>query len=451
MLRTLWMLIPIVAVAMAALLYSGTQTATGDGNEDSGRIGVEIHAPQYWGDNNCSGSIDPIDSLLILRYDAQVPGPHGFPGCHFLGSNMLAAGFGRLWGDNDCSGSVNPIDSLKTLRFDAGLSVSKAQPTCPDMGSTPPEAGPGSHVAFCWLAVVAEYLVNGMGTETSCKVSAISTYDCKTWSDSQVDCHWGGSNMPDYRCDFFPGPPFDVRCNPDWFSGFPEFYCSPIETPYVVCSAPSLWEHTFCTVVSPTLVTCSGTGPGASFECTKGDSVYDCSLTAVPTASPSPTLAPTAPPEPTTSCPGTFSPIAIPDNDPANPAVLTLTDPGGGMITDLDICVNIDHARVGDLFVEVEHIDTGTTVTLIDQPGVPATDFGCGRPDIRALLTDESADAVEDECIAGAPAIEGAFRPNEPLSAFDGETFDGTWEIRFSDRTPSGTGAVVGAMFFWEE
>jgi hypothetical protein len=38
------------------------------------------------------------------------------------------------WGDVDCSGEVNPVDSLKILRADAGLGV--AQPAeCPEIGS----------------------------------------------------------------------------------------------------------------------------------------------------------------------------------------------------------------------------------------------------------------------------------------------------------------------------
>ena len=93
------------------------------------------------------------------------------------------------------------------------------------------------------------------------------------------------------------------------------------------------------------------------------------------------------------------------------------------MIIDLDICINIDHTWVGDLFVEIEHINTGTTVVLIDQPGVPGTGIvGCSGNNIRALMADEAASLVEDECAGGVPTIEGAFRPNEPLSAFDGET-----------------------------
>jgi hypothetical protein len=39
-----------------------------------------------------------------------------------------------IHGDSDCDTSVNPIDSLKLLRHDAGLEVSQ-EPGCPEIGS----------------------------------------------------------------------------------------------------------------------------------------------------------------------------------------------------------------------------------------------------------------------------------------------------------------------------
>lgn len=39
-----------------------------------------------------------------------------------------------IHGDTDCDSSVNPIDSLKLLRYDAALSVSQ-EPGCPEIGS----------------------------------------------------------------------------------------------------------------------------------------------------------------------------------------------------------------------------------------------------------------------------------------------------------------------------
>jgi hypothetical protein len=84
-----------------------------------------------WGDANCSASVDPVDSLLTLRYDA------GFTvaasGCPALGQQLSVVAV-QTWGDIDCDTNVNPIDALKLLRYDAGLSVS-AGLECPAIGS----------------------------------------------------------------------------------------------------------------------------------------------------------------------------------------------------------------------------------------------------------------------------------------------------------------------------
>ncbi len=86
-----------------------------------------------WGDHNCSGSADPVDSLLTLRYDAGLSTNTG--DCPNFGepvSALVAAVF--TWGDVDCGGDVTPVDSLKLLRSDAGLSVSQ-NAGCPTIGA----------------------------------------------------------------------------------------------------------------------------------------------------------------------------------------------------------------------------------------------------------------------------------------------------------------------------
>jgi hypothetical protein len=85
-----------------------------------------------WGDINCSGDADPVDSLLVLRHDAGLSTNTG--DCPPLGDGVGVAGVTeRVWGDIDCSGEVNPVDSLKLLRFDAGLGVAQ-EPGCPVLG-----------------------------------------------------------------------------------------------------------------------------------------------------------------------------------------------------------------------------------------------------------------------------------------------------------------------------
>ena len=87
-----------------------------------------------WGDNNCSGGVDPVDSLLTLRYDAGLSADTG--DCPNFGQVVEVTNASpHPWGDVDCSGAVNPVDSLKLLRYDAGLSVQQ-QALCPEIGSS---------------------------------------------------------------------------------------------------------------------------------------------------------------------------------------------------------------------------------------------------------------------------------------------------------------------------
>ncbi len=86
-----------------------------------------------WGDGNCSGSADPVDSLLTLRFDAGLGVKTGE--CPDFGQvvDVLNAS-PHPWGDGDCSGEITRVDSLKLLRYDAGLSFSQ-EPGCPLIGA----------------------------------------------------------------------------------------------------------------------------------------------------------------------------------------------------------------------------------------------------------------------------------------------------------------------------
>ena len=96
-----------------------------------------------WGNSNCSGEDhfgqpDPVDSLFILRGDAGLPADTG--ACPEMGAAIeipIGSPFVDLpyiWGDFDCSGEMNPVDSLKLLRFDAGLPVIMFE-NCPPLAS----------------------------------------------------------------------------------------------------------------------------------------------------------------------------------------------------------------------------------------------------------------------------------------------------------------------------
>ncbi|MBT8447767.1 MAG: thrombospondin type 3 repeat-containing protein [Gammaproteobacteria bacterium] len=119
----------------------------------------------------------------------------------------------------------------------------------------------------------------------------------------------------------------------------------------------------------------------------------------------------------------------------------TLTLPSGGQITDLDVSLLVSHTYIGDLAFTLTHEDTGTSVALIDRPGVPGSTFGCSLDDIDAVLDDAAGTPVEGVC-SGNPAISGTFSPNEPLSAFNGEDLSGTWRLDASDAVGQDAGTL---------
>lgn len=134
-------------------------------------------------------------------------------------------------------------------------------------------------------------------------------------------------------------------------------------------------------------------------------------------------------------------PKAIPDGSPTGVAS-TLEIESRGEITDLDVQIEISHTYVSDLVVALTHVDTGTSVVLIDRILEP--NQTCRGEDIAATLDDEAATAIEDECGEPAvPAIAGTFSPNEALEAFDAEDIGGTWELTVADEAADDTGTVT--------
>src|SRR5690554_2983728 len=62
--------------------------------------------------------------------------------------------------------------------------------------------------------------------------------------------------------------------------------------------------------------------------------------------------------------------------------------------------------------------------------------------DILATLDDGAATYIENECASTVPTINGSFRPNNPLSVFNGENTQGVWQITVFDSDASYTGTL---------
>ncbi|MGI9237761.1 MAG: proprotein convertase P-domain-containing protein [Woeseiaceae bacterium] len=132
--------------------------------------------------------------------------------------------------------------------------------------------------------------------------------------------------------------------------------------------------------------------------------------------------------------------IAIPDGIPSGASdTLVVTDTGA--LPDLNVSLQVTHTYVGDLIFSLEHIDTGTSVVLMDRPGYTGVGFGCSRDNIDATFDDASTIPVENEC-ALAPAIGGVLQPQQLLTAFIGEDISGEWRLNFSDNFGADPGTV---------
>lgn len=126
---------------------------------------------------------------------------------------------------------------------------------------------------------------------------------------------------------------------------------------------------------------------------------------------------------------------AIPDNN-VNGVTDTIASALTGTVADLDVWVQIEHARVSDLQLQLTS-PAGTTVLLVDRPGDPGA--GCNGDNVDAVLDDETSQPAETQCL-NLPALSGYLVPNNPLSGFDGQTASGNWTLRVSDRRGGQTG-----------
>jgi hypothetical protein len=114
-----------------------------------------------------------------------------------------------------------------------------------------------------------------------------------------------------------------------------------------------------------------------------------------------------------------------------------------GTIERLRVYVNIEHPSVGNLYVELYHVDTANWVVLFNYPGYPASPYGCQGQDVSCVFDDTATQAAESMCNATPPAISGKVSPVNPLSAFVGEYATGTWQLWLWDGVPGNTGRLL--------
>lgn len=189
----------------------------------------------------------------------------------------------------------------------------------------------------------------------------------------------------------------------------------------------------------------------ANFTIVAGGPTSTPTNTTIPPTATATGTSTTVPPTATatsTTIPGTCTtytssnvPISLPNGTTSINSNLSVA--GSGTIDDVNVSVDMPHAWPGDLSFTLTHQDTGTAVTIIDRPGVPASTWGCSTDDIDVTLDDEAGTAVENQCAGSPPAISGTHSPNNPLSAFDGENGNGTWVLTVADAYTSGDAGTL--------
>lgn len=150
--------------------------------------------------------------------------------------------------------------------------------------------------------------------------------------------------------------------------------------------------------------------------------------------------------------PGTTTAALIPNNAaPGDLAVSRMVVEDAVTLTDVNVALFIDHDYVGDLRVRLRS-PSGTTRILFNRP--QNSNGNCGNDDIGTATApftfdDESAATFVNTRCAGTTPWNGtstSVQPVQTLSAFDGQSTLGTWELLVEDYA----GNSLGYLISWD-
>ncbi len=138
--------------------------------------------------------------------------------------------------------------------------------------------------------------------------------------------------------------------------------------------------------------------------------------------------------------------VAIPDNSAAG-VTDTINIPDSFTVLDINLVLSATHTWLGDLIFTMTS-PASTVVVPFDRPGYTGSGFGCSGDNLPGIILDDEATTpgtpVETSCANANPGYTpgGAYTPNNPLSAFDGESATGTWMLNVSDKALGDTGVL---------
>ncbi|MEI6407746.1 MAG: zinc-dependent metalloprotease family protein [Bacteroidota bacterium] len=122
-----------------------------------------------------------------------------------------------------------------------------------------------------------------------------------------------------------------------------------------------------------------------------------------------------------------------------------LTIPATSLINDVNMTLKITHSYVGDLSAKLT-TPWGQNIQLFDQPGVPATAYGCANPNVDLVFDDAAAQdavALENTCSATGTALLGNFQSIDALAGVNGHAAQGDWILSVIDNFAQDGGSLT--------
>jgi hypothetical protein len=135
--------------------------------------------------------------------------------------------------------------------------------------------------------------------------------------------------------------------------------------------------------------------------------------------------------------------LAIPDNNPTGVTDDLVISGASGNVTNLDVRVNITHTWVADLRLRLTRVSDNTTINLVTNP-TNNPSGSCSGDDMAATFDDAATVPAQTGCVAGAtPTFAGLRIPQQALSAFNGQSLNGTWRLTLIDSAAEDTGTLT--------
>ena len=111
---------------------------------------------------------------------------------------------------------------------------------------------------------------------------------------------------------------------------------------------------------------------------------------------------------------------------------------------DFKTLVEVDHTWLGDIIIRMIS-PSGQIFVLMDQPGVPDTQFGCDADDFTITFQDDSANTQDDlENTCGN--FEETYQASSPFADLSAEEINGEWTLEIEDVFNQDGGALIN----WE-